>query len=77
MDTNLTGGAGANLDNLVAGWSNYYVTNVYSSTNPAPADLKVVNQGQLNYIATLVYRPSPRHRSVGVFVAHQPPDQHH
>jgi hypothetical protein len=55
MDTNLPGGAGTNLDNLVAGWSNYYATNGYSSTNPAPQDFKAANQGQLKYIANQIY----------------------
>jgi len=55
MDTNLTGGAGTTLDSLVSGWSNSYLTNGYSSTNPAPAEFKAVNQGQLKYIANLIY----------------------
>ncbi len=55
LNANLTNGAGATLNSMVTGWSNYYQTNGYTSTNPAPADLKVVNQGQLKYIASLVY----------------------
>ncbi len=54
MDTNLPGGAGTTLDTMVAGWSNYYATNGYSSTNPAPQDFKAVNLGQLKYVASLV-----------------------
>jgi len=53
MNTN--GGAGSTLNSLVAGWSNYYATNVYSSTNPAPADYQAVNQGQLKYIGNLIW----------------------
>jgi alpha-tubulin suppressor-like RCC1 family protein len=55
MDTNLAIGAATNLDSLVAGWSNYYVANGYTSTNPAPKDFQVVNQGQLKYIGSLVW----------------------
>ncbi len=55
MNTNLPGGAGTNLNNLVTGWSNYYATNGYSSTNPAPQDFKAINQGQLKYIGSLVW----------------------
>jgi len=55
LDTNLSGGAGTTLDSMVAGWSNFYATNGYSSTNPAPSDLKAINQGQLKYIGNLVW----------------------
>jgi len=55
MNTNLPSGAGTNLNNMVAGWSNYYATNGYSSTNPAPQDFRVINQGQLKYIGNLVW----------------------
>ena len=55
MDSGLSGGAGTPLDSLVMGWSNYYQTNGFSSTNPAPMDLKAVNQGQVKYIANRVY----------------------
>jgi len=55
LDTNLPGGAGATLDGMVTGWSNYYATNGYSSTNPAPQDFKAINQGQLKYVASLVW----------------------
>jgi len=55
MDTNLPGGAGSTLNSMLAGWSNYYATNGYSSTNPAPNDFKAINQGQLKYIGNLVW----------------------
>lgn len=55
MDGHLTNSAETTLDSMVLGWSNYYQTNGYSSTNPAPADFKVVNQGQLKTVANLVY----------------------
>jgi len=58
MDIWLPGAAGGtvtNLDSVVAGWSNYYATNGYSATNPAPQDFNVVNQGQLKYIGNTVW----------------------
>ena len=55
LDTNLPGGAGPTLDNLVANWSTYYATNHYSATNPAPQDFQVVNVGQAKYIGNLVW----------------------
>jgi len=55
MDTNLPDGAGSTLDGLLVGWSNYYATNGYSATNRAPSDDKAATQGQLKYIASLVY----------------------
>jgi len=55
LDTNLAGGAGTNLTGMISGWSNYYATNGYSSTNPAPTDMKAINQGQLKYIVHQVF----------------------
>ena len=55
LDTNLAGGAGTNLDNLLVGWSNYYATNGYNAITRAPQDFKGVNQGQLKNIGNLIW----------------------
>ena len=54
LNANLSNGAGLALNNLVSQWSNNYVASNYSATNPAPVDFRVVNIGQVKYIAKLI-----------------------
>lgn len=55
LNTNLTGGAGTNLNNLVAGWEANYATNGYNATNHPASDYQTMNVGQLKYIGNLVW----------------------
>src|ERR1700685_3999183 len=54
-DLTNNGGAGTNLNTMVANWSNEYVTNHYTYSNPKPSDRQAVNIGQLKYIGNLIY----------------------
>lgn len=60
MNAYLPGGAGTNLNNLVAGWAQDYATNNYSDTNNPyapykPSDLTAMNVGQLKQIGSMVW----------------------
>jgi len=55
MNADLPDGAGANLNNLVTGWSNNYATNGYNATTHPPVDFAALNVGQLKTIASLIY----------------------
>jgi hypothetical protein len=60
MNAYLPGGAGTNLNNLVAGWSQDYATNNYSATNNPyapykPSDFTAMTVGQLKQVGSLVW----------------------
>jgi hypothetical protein len=60
LNSNLTGGAGSNLNNLVHGWAEDYATNNYSNPTNAyapynPRDFTVMTAGQLKYVGNMVW----------------------
>ncbi|MEI9999723.1 MAG: fibronectin type III domain-containing protein [Verrucomicrobiota bacterium] len=60
FNTELPGGAGPALSNLVYGWHQDYATNNYAGTNNPyaphkPSDLNAMTVGQLKYIGNTVY----------------------
>jgi hypothetical protein len=60
LNSNLTGGAGSNLNNLVHGWAQDYATNNYSDPTNAyapynPRDFTVMTAGQLKYVGNMVW----------------------
>ena len=60
LNSNLTGGAGTSLNNLVHGWAQDYATNNYSNPTNAyapynPRDFTVMTAGQLKYVGNMVW----------------------
>jgi hypothetical protein len=60
LNSNLTGGAGTNLNNLVQGWAQDYATNNYSNPTNAyapynPRDFNAMTVGQLKYVGNMVW----------------------
>ena len=55
LNSNLTGGAGTNLNNLVHGWAQDYATNGYNASNIEPSDYTAMTAGQLKYVGNKVW----------------------
>jgi Chitobiase/beta-hexosaminidase C-terminal domain len=55
LNSNLTGGAGTNLNNLVHGWAEDYATNGYNATNREPSDYTAMTASQLKYVGNMVW----------------------
>ena len=55
LNDNLEGGAGADLNNLVADWMQDYHTNGYSGTIPKPTDFQAATIGQLKYVGDKIW----------------------
>ena len=55
LNSNLTGGAGTNLNNLVHGWADDYATNGYNAANIKPSDYMAMTAGQLKYVGNMVW----------------------
>jgi hypothetical protein len=55
LNADLPGGAGSQLGNLVAGWSNAYAAGQFSQSNPDPTNSYAIDESQLKYVGNLVW----------------------
>lgn len=55
MNTNLSGGAGFQLNYLVETWKQEYRLNDWNDTDPKPEDFVAMNAGQLKFIANKIW----------------------
>ena len=55
MNATLPGGAGIELNTLVTGWQQEYLTHGWNATTPKPADFTVMTVGQVKHIANKVW----------------------
>ncbi|MES2476467.1 MAG: hypothetical protein V4640_11860 [Verrucomicrobiota bacterium] len=55
LNARIPGGAGADLNSILSGWTTEYQTGGYNSTNKLPADFTAMNAGQLKWIAQKIH----------------------